>query len=656
MSPPPPSSPALAPAATAPSAAHAGQPAASWFMPLPPPPPGLPAAGSARPASLPRPTGGSWADLVSPPSHGRGAGTATDSEFVPESPLGAGLRGSGSVAPSTRAAAGSARAASGSGFHCEVGDGNNCAAAGARSSPSPPTACSSMPATSAGREADVTGAWHLVKSRRGPCRPALPAQAFTSSPIPWWLKGRCCRCLAPGHRASACREPFRCSHCLQNGHRARGCKNKWRPLSSLPCLAFIPPPPLPRPAAAVVQDTVPVFGPGRGWPLLQPPPQLLLGDTNPVMSRLGDAANRPEEDFVVVPATPEMQAESVLLSTNAAVAWFEGAREDVPCHTVAAAFAATFGFRPADVSVVRHFPEQYLVKFMYQHNCADAVNRGDFLVGNSSLFVRAWRLEVHADNEDMMHHVRLCIEGIPVHAWNEYVAAFVIGRRCSLDYIEQRSLRREDTRDLSLWAWTSDPNAIPKVKWLTLPARGLRRRGRRGLRHRVLLHLDLLEDHSKARDDDDPPPPDLYEYTWFRRTVDGTVRRGDRRAGQPSDVKRPARRDDDDDRGGRRGRDGPRAQGGWRDRIRRSLSRGARDRQRQDGQERSRDRSSGKGGRRHGAEAVAALGDAAPAVPPLVLMGSGSASDEGADALELQPVRGRSPARQGSPRAARRRS
>ncbi|XBJ03987.1 hypothetical protein VPH35_023018 [Triticum aestivum] len=37
-------------------------------------------------------------------------------------------------------------------------------------------------------------------------------------------------------------------------------------------------------------------------------------------------------------------------------------------------------------------------------------------------------------------------------------------------------------------------------------------------------------------------------------------------------------------------------------------------------------------------------------------MGSSSASDEGAGALELQPVRGRSPACQGSPRAAHRRS
>ncbi|XP_037409639.1 uncharacterized protein LOC119272199 [Triticum dicoccoides] len=166
---------------------------------------------------------------------------------------------------------------------------------------------------------------------------------------------------------------------------------------------------------------------------------------------------------------------------------------------------------------------------MYQHNCADAVNRGDFLVGNSSLFVHAWRLEAHAGHDA---YVRLCIEGVPVHGWNEYVAAFVIGRGCSLDYIKQKSLRREDTRYLALWAWTSNPNTIPKVKWLTLPARGHRRRGRPGLRHRVLIHLDLHEDHSKARDDDDPPPADIYEFTWFPRMVDGTTRRGDCRARQ----------------------------------------------------------------------------------------------------------------------------
>ncbi|KAE8786002.1 putative endo-1,3(4)-beta-glucanase 2 [Hordeum vulgare] len=228
-------------------------------------------------------------------------------------------------------------------------------------------------------------------------------------------------------------------------------------------------------------------------------------------------------------------------------------------------------------------------------------------------------------------------------------------------------LRREDTRFLSLWAWTFDPNAILKVKWPMLPARGHRRRGRCGLCHRVLLHLDLLEDHSKAHDDDgDPPPPDVEEFTRYPREVDGTTRRADRRGDQPTEVRRSGRRDDDDNRVGRRGRDGPRSKDGWRDRLCRSLSRGARDRQQQDDNGRSWDRSGGSGrwcsdvglsvvastAKTLLLSALVTKGGAAP----LVLLGSGSNSGSGACELEMLPVRGRSLARQGSPGTVRRRS
>lgn len=43
-----------------------------------------------------------------------------------------------------------------------------------------------------------------------------------------------------------------------------------------------------------------------------------------------------------------MQQESALLSSNAAVAWLEGARNDVSTTTVAAAFAGKFAIREAD--------------------------------------------------------------------------------------------------------------------------------------------------------------------------------------------------------------------------------------------------------------------------------------------------------------------
>ncbi|XP_048567228.1 uncharacterized protein LOC125547383 [Triticum urartu] len=209
-------------------------------------------------------------------------------------------------------------------------------------------------------------------------------------------------------------------------------------------------------------------------------------------------------------------------------------------------------------------PSSSLFASCNQHHCADAVSRGHLRGTGHRIYVREWRLEAHADNEDQLHHVCLCLEGVPIHGWNNYIATFLIACGCSLDYIEQRSRHKEDTRDLALWAWTANPNAIPKVKWLTLPARGHRCRGRRGLRHRVLIHLDLHEDHSKAGDDDDnPPPPDVHEFTWYRKVVDGTFVPRERHPAQGCAERRADRREDDGDRDGRRGREGGRPWEGW---------------------------------------------------------------------------------------------
>jgi hypothetical protein len=93
------------------------------------------------------------------------------------------------------------------------------------------TPASQRGAGAAGREEDASVGWQEVPSRYRPrCSTLVPR------PLPAWLNGRCCRCLFPGHRAAACRDPIRCSHCLGSGHRARECFNAWKPLSSLPGL------------------------------------------------------------------------------------------------------------------------------------------------------------------------------------------------------------------------------------------------------------------------------------------------------------------------------------------------------------------------------------------------------------------------------------
>jgi hypothetical protein len=129
-----------------------------------------------------------------------------------------------------------------------------------------------------------------------------------------------------------------------------------------------------------------------------------------------------------------------------------------------------------------------------------AVSRPCIPVEHHTLQVRRWRFEAHADDVAMDYHVRIGLENMFLHAWKLHTVTHVLGGSCSLDYIEAQSMRKEAT-DLLLWvwAWTENPNSIPKVRRVTLPARspqaaGTRARGRRGLRHRVLVHLAIVED------------------------------------------------------------------------------------------------------------------------------------------------------------------
>ncbi|KAE8773724.1 hypothetical protein D1007_54000 [Hordeum vulgare] len=125
----------------------------------------------------------------------------------------------------------------------------------------------------------------------------------------------------------------------------------------------------------------------------------------------------------------------------------------------------------------------------------------------------------------MRHHVQLSLEGVPLHAWNANTISHVIGVDCKLDYVLPRSTRHEDARTLGIWAWATNPGAIPRIMHLTpLVRRGPQRvlaRGLRRLRFRVIVHLGLHEDFSNVRDDDSRASAVIHEFTWVHGIVDG---------------------------------------------------------------------------------------------------------------------------------------
>lgn len=241
------------------------------------------------------------------------------------------------------------------------------------------------------------------------------------------------------------------------------------------------------------------------------------------MAWRGDHTMRPAEVHTIIPATPQMLQEALVLGTNTTVAWFDrdihATKEDV-----AVAICKLTGALAPDVTVTDHHPEAFLIRFIHHHHCSLAVGQREVPFGEARLQVRAWRLEDHAEPVNLDHHVRLCLEGLPLHAWDEHAISNAIGAACSLEYVEPASKLKTETKVVGLWAWVSCPSKVPRINWITLPGRngGQPVYGRRGFEHRVLIHLAIHEDSTG-------PSIVSTPYDWRYNIVDDKSKPRDRR-------------------------------------------------------------------------------------------------------------------------------
>ncbi|CAD6232924.1 unnamed protein product [Miscanthus lutarioriparius] len=328
------------------------------------------------------------------------------------------------------------------------------------------------------------------------------------------MRGKCFRCLSPGHAAADCRDPVRCFSCGRWGHKSSVCKG--RPSS---CRQQAP---LPKTAPPPFDDSnIPPLGMGA-------------------MARPRDPSIRPLDTCAMAFSIDNMDQELDRLSMHGMVAWLGGNRSVVEPEVMKRA-------------ICHHFS-------------------GSFPYRNLDIHTRSWQLVTHGDICNLKYRVHLCLEGIPLHAWNESIAKRVVARACDLDYVEKSSLDHADTRALCVWAWTHNPSDIPKVTWLTLSCRKVEfhssqpAHGRRGLTFRVLVHLDLVED---------PPGRDGHAaaprvYTWDYGVINGERTPRDRHDPPPADI-HGSHRDNDDGRHGRCECQGD----NWYSRLTHSLSRNA---------------------------------------------------------------------------------
>ncbi|CAO2147115.1 unnamed protein product [Urochloa humidicola] len=111
-------------------------------------------------------------------------------------------------------------------------------------------------------------------------------------------------------------------------------------------------------------------------------------------------------------------------------------------------------------------------------------------------------------HQRIFYKVRLCLDGIPPHAWTPEIIERVIGRRCALQCINTDLVQPRDTRHINLWAWTTDASKIPKQVWLFITHRPSERSSvvfvtnrlmeswHQGVRFEVFIHMPLVEDYT----------------------------------------------------------------------------------------------------------------------------------------------------------------
>ncbi|KAM3209543.1 hypothetical protein ACQJBY_063929 [Aegilops geniculata] len=223
---------------------------------------------------------------------------------------------------------------------------------------------------------------------------------------------------------------------------------------------------------------------------------------------LGAPESRPEEDTCIIAATFDIDRDRRTWEQTAAIAWAVDAPRRLAPAVVEWLLRDRLRLQRGDVAVSSHYPEEFLLKFESKELCTAALDKGRLRMGDGTrVFIKPWRPLAHALGAAMPFRARLILDGVPAYVWTHSIVERVIGRTCALDVMDERSISMSDTRDIGLWAWTTNPSRIQKVVWLTFTSRApagvtisARQPARclRGATFRVIVHLLRVEDYTSA--------------------------------------------------------------------------------------------------------------------------------------------------------------
>ncbi|CAN6356756.1 unnamed protein product [Urochloa humidicola] len=135
------------------------------------------------------------------------------------------------------------------------------------------------------------------------------------------------------------------------------------------------------------------------------------------MSKIGDPATRPDEASFLVPTSFDLEQELKEWEGTALVVTAMSAPPTTGAREILAVVLDEMQLQQGEVTVSRHQPEPFLIKFNNKKLAEKATKMSCLKHHGIIINVRPWRSLAAALGAALFFRVRLCLEGVPIHAW-----------------------------------------------------------------------------------------------------------------------------------------------------------------------------------------------------------------------------------------------
>lgn len=148
--------------------------------------------------------------------------------------------------------------------------------------------------------------------------------------------------------------------------------------------------------------------------------------------------------FKMVHTNKDLEARREMLSNLALLITEEGPLGLQSREEVKDILLHRLGVLKHECYVYRSIPEPFIVIFSDVAVRNLVLEEGSVADGPIVLCFHAWDIERYGSKVDIPFHVKLCIEGIPQHAWYEEIAEKCLCDEAIIHHVEEASRRRID--------------------------------------------------------------------------------------------------------------------------------------------------------------------------------------------------------------------